>query len=83
VLFGAFDLCALQFLSQKFSWIQTTFLSWFFGFVFMWLVLGNMGVLPFEIVPFAIPLSLLESFIAAFILKKADQVNKEKKSNEL
>jgi len=85
-VWGIWSLCfaiGISILSQKFSWIQTTFLSWFFGFVFMWLVLGNMGVLPFEIVPFAIPLSLLESFIAAFILKKADQVNKEKKSNEL
>ena len=57
-------------ISQRFSLLQTTFLSWFVGFVFMWLVIGNMGVLPFGILPFAIPLSLLEAFIATLIIRK-------------
>lgn len=57
-------------ISKKFSLIQTALLSWFVGFALMWFVIGNMGVLPMGILPFAIPLSLLEAFLAAFIIKK-------------
>lgn len=58
------------FLSKKFSFMQTVLLVWFCGFVLMWLVIGNLGVLPFGILPYAIPLSLLESILAAFIIRK-------------
>jgi hypothetical protein len=57
-------------LSKKYTLLQTTFLSWFVGFVFMWLVIGNLGVLPFGILIYSIPLSLLESFLASFIIFK-------------
>lgn len=57
-------------LAKKFSLLQTIFLSWFVGFVLMWLVIGNLNVLPWGILPFAIPLSLLEAFIATLIIKK-------------
>jgi hypothetical protein len=57
-------------ISQRFSLLQTTLLSWFVGFVLMWLVIGNMGILPLGILPLAIPLSLLEAFIATLIIKK-------------
>jgi hypothetical protein len=60
-------------LSKKYTMVQTTFLSWFVGFVFMWLVIGNLGVLPFKILPFAIPLSLFEAFIAAYIIFKLSE----------
>jgi hypothetical protein len=40
------------------------------GFVLMWLVTGNMGVLPYSILVFAIPLSLLETYLATLIIKK-------------
>jgi hypothetical protein len=33
-------------------------------------VVGNMGVLPFNILYFAVPLSILEAFLAAFIIVK-------------
>lgn len=72
-VWGIWSLCfaiAIFIISKKFSLIQTTLLSWFIGFVLMWLVIGNMGVLPFGILVFAIPLSLLESFIASYIIKK-------------
>jgi hypothetical protein len=36
----------------------------------MWLVCGNLGVLPFGILPHAVPLSLLEAFLAAIICVK-------------
>lgn len=57
-------------ISKKFSLWQITFIAWFVGFVLMWLVVGNLNVLPFEILYFAIPLSFLEAFLAAFIIKK-------------
>ncbi len=57
-------------ISKKFTLIQTTLISWFVGFVLMWVVLGNLGVLPYGLLPYAIPLSLIESFLAAWIIKK-------------
>lgn len=72
-VWGIWSMCfaiGIYILSQKYSLIQTTFLSWFVGFVFMWLVVGNMGVLPFGILPFAIPLSVVEAFLAALIIRK-------------
>lgn len=57
-------------ISTKFNFIKTCMLSWFIGFVLMWVVIGNLGVLPMEILPYAIPLSLLEAFLATYIIKK-------------
>ncbi len=57
-------------IAQKFSLWKTFFLSWMAGFVMMWLVIGNLSVLPYEILPWAIPLSLLETFIASLITVK-------------
>lgn len=57
-------------ISKKFSLVATTLLSWFVGFVLMWVVIGNLNVLPYGILLYAIPLSLLEAFVAAFIIKK-------------
>lgn len=57
-------------ISKKFSLIETAFLSWLVGFVLMWVVIGNLNVLPYGILIYAIPLSLLEAFVAALIIKK-------------
>lgn len=57
-------------IATKFPLTATTLISWFAGFVLMWIVVGNMAVLPFKILFFAVPLSLLEAFLAAFIIKK-------------
>lgn len=57
-------------ISRKFSLIATTFLAWLVGFVLMWIVIGNLNVLPYGILVYEIPLSLLEAFVAAFIIKK-------------
>lgn len=57
-------------LHQKFTFWQTVLLSWIIGFAMMWLVIGNLGVLPFAILPYAVPLSVLEVFVAALIIKK-------------
>lgn len=61
---------AIFIISKKFTLLQTTFLAWFVGFVLMWVVTWNMGVLPQGLLLWAIPLSLLESFIAAVIIRK-------------
>ncbi len=72
-IWGLWSLCfaiGIYFIAQKFSLIQTTLIAWFFGFVLMWLVTGNMLVLPFGILPIAVPLSILEAFLAVLIIKK-------------
>ena len=60
-------------LSKKFNLWQTTFLSWFVGFVFMWISIGNLGVLPQGLLYYAVPLSILESFLASWIIKNLIQ----------
>lgn len=57
-------------ISKKFNLFQTTFIAWFAGFVLMWVVAGNLGFLPFGILYIAVPLSILEAFLAALIIKK-------------
>ncbi|GJQ63093.1 MAG: hypothetical protein SCALA702_21460 [Melioribacteraceae bacterium] len=72
-IWGLWSLCfatGIYIVSRKFSLLQTTFIAWFMGFVLMWLVTGNMSVLPYGILPFAIPLSILEAYLATFIIKK-------------
>jgi hypothetical protein len=56
-------------LASKFTMIQTTLLTWVSGYVLMWFVIGNLGVLPLRLLWFAIPLSFLEAFIATMIIK--------------
>jgi hypothetical protein len=60
---------AIFIIAGKFSLAQTALLSWFVGFVLMWVTIGNLGVLPYDILVYAIPLSLLEAFVASFIIK--------------
>jgi hypothetical protein len=57
-------------IARKFSLWETTFISWFVAFPMMWLVLGNLAVLPHMLMLYALPLSILESFIAVLIVKK-------------
>lgn len=57
-------------ISKKFTVLQATFLSWFVGFVLMWVVVGNLGVLPEGLLWIAGPLSLIETFVAALIIYK-------------
>jgi hypothetical protein len=60
---------AVFILAKKFTMMQTSFLSWFVAFVMMWVVIGNLGVLPYGLLVYAIPLSILESFVATLIIK--------------
>ena len=61
---------AIRLILGRFALVPGALLAWFMAFVLMWLVVGNMAVLPFSILPYAVPLSLLEVFVAALILKK-------------
>ena len=67
---------AIFIISRKFNLVQTAGLAWLTGFVLMWIVVGNMGVLPFRILYYAFPLSILEAFLAAFIIVKLTKVIK-------
>jgi len=69
---------AIYIISKKFSLLKTTFLSWFVGFLLMWVVIWNLNVLPQGLLYIAAPLSLLEAFIATLIIKKLSS----KESNE-
>ena len=53
--------------AQRFSLLQTALLGWLVGFLMMWVVIGNLGVLPVAILWYAVPLSALEAFVAAVI----------------
>jgi hypothetical protein len=59
----------IYFLSRKYALFQTTLFSWFVSFVMMWVVIGNLNVLPYRILWVAIPLSILETFIAGLIIR--------------
>ena len=69
---------AIFIISKKFSLWQTAFLSWFVGFVLMWVVIGNLGVLPSGLLYIAVPLSILEALLAALIIKKSTFENTSK-----
>ena len=60
---------AIFIIAKKFTLVQTTFLSWFVAFVMMWVVIGNLDVLPYGTLVYAVPLSILESFVATLIIK--------------
>ena len=70
VLWGFLFAVAIFIFSGKFNLLHTTLLSWFVGFVLMWLVTWNLSVLPISILIYAIPLSLLEAFVGAYICIK-------------
>jgi hypothetical protein len=57
-------------LAKKHTLLQTAVLAWVAGFVFMWLVIGNLGVLPFRILYYAVPLSIVEVLVAVWIIVK-------------
>jgi hypothetical protein len=72
-IWGLWSLCfaiTIFIISRKFSLLETTVISWFTGFVCMWLAIGNLGVLPSGILYLAIPLSILEAFVATVIIVK-------------
>lgn len=56
--------------SRRFGFWATAALAWVFGFVMMWLVIGNLGVLPWGLLWAAVPLSMLEALCATLITQR-------------
>lgn len=61
---------AIFIISRKFNLNETALLSWLVGFALMWVVIGNMGVLPEGLLLYAVPLSLIEAYLASLIMHK-------------
>jgi hypothetical protein len=70
VVWGFVFAAAIYSLSRSSSLLMTTSLSWLFGFVLMWLATWNLNVLPLGILVYALPLSLLETFVASYISQR-------------
>jgi len=59
-------------LLEKFNWKKTFVITWVCYFVLMWIVIYNLQVLPIGIFVVAIPLSLLEIFVAIWIIRRVN-----------
>lgn len=70
VLWSLFIATVLYVLSRKFTLTETFLLGWFVGFVLMWIVVWNLGVLPLGLLVYAVPLSLLEVFLGSLLVKR-------------
>lgn len=57
-------------ISRRFGLWQTTLIAWVMAFVMMWVVIWNLSVLPFAILPVAMPFSFVEALGAAFICRR-------------
>lgn len=57
-------------LSRQFSLLNTVIIGWVMGFVLMWITLWNLGVLPTGLLVYAVPLSLLEVVVGAYLCKR-------------
>lgn len=71
-IWGVWSFCfafVVFILNKRFAFWETAALSWLIGFVLMWLVIGNLLVLPFGILPYAIPLSVVEVLVAVYIIR--------------
>jgi hypothetical protein len=57
-------------IAKKFPLAGTALLSWFAAFPMMWIMLGNLGVMPHNYMLYSTPITLLESFVATLIIQK-------------
>lgn len=57
-------------LSRRLSLLNTVIIGWVMGFVLMWITLWNLSVLPIGLLVYAVPLSLLEVAVAAYLCNK-------------
>jgi hypothetical protein len=48
----------------------TIVLCWTLGFLLMWIVIGNLNVLPVGLLPIAVPWSLAEVILAAVLAQR-------------
>lgn len=64
-------------ISRRHTLIETTIICWVAGFLLMWLVSWNLLVLPLTVLPYAVPLSLLETLIAAAICVRVSPLKQQ------
>jgi hypothetical protein len=72
-IWGLWSLCfvsALNFLLQRWSVLSAAAVGWMFGFPLMWIVVGNLGVLPEGVLPYAVPWSMFEAVVAVWIMSR-------------
>lgn len=60
----------LYFLFRHTTLLTAVLLGWLFGFLLMWLVIGNLGVLPSGVLPYAVPWSMIEVAGAVWIMSR-------------
>lgn len=75
-LWGVWALCfatVLLVVSRRFDFVATLGLGWSFGFLLMWIVVGNLGMLPLGVLPYAVPWSVVEVAGAVWLVKKWGQ----------
>lgn len=70
VIWGFIFAVTLYVISRRFSLLETTLLGWVMAFLMMWLVTWNLSVLPLPLLVYAVPLSLLEAFVGAYLCGK-------------
>ncbi len=61
---------SIVYMRQKMHRRDTVTIAWTMAFLLMWLSIGNLGTLPYSILWFAAPLSLLEVYVAVRIAEK-------------
>ena len=59
----------LAWLTTKFDALKSTVISWVMGFVLLWIAMWNMGVMPGELLFWAVPWSLIEVYISGSLIK--------------
>lgn len=68
MLWSAVFASLIYILRDTFTQLETIALGWVIGFVLMWLVIGNLAVLPYTLLWFAIPLSVVEVYGAVWVM---------------
>ena len=63
----------ITFLLRETTLRKTLVITWVMAFLMMWVVIGNLSVLPTILLAFAIPLSVIEIYVAARIIQYVDQ----------
>lgn len=61
---------AIFIVSRRFRLLHTLLLCWLLAFVLMWIVIWNLLVMPDGLLLYAVPLSLLEVYVAAYLCHK-------------
>lgn len=65
----------IVYLTPRLSTFETAVAVWISSFAMMWIVIGNLNVLPYKLLVYAFPLSILEIAIAVFICRKLTDQN--------